>query len=191
MAKAPRYVYAKLTWPEINEAVAAAKVPVVPVGPHQPRHPPFDAEGSHQPRHRQRHAEAREHGHGALDEAREAGGIGFLKRRVNSRPINLATEFHRRIGSPNFAFRHLHLLRLDYVLCAQVSKHNQLVIIHVATRESGGSFLDFKLIQLAVAVLVQQLTCQRFPHIGFTVFIRAADRNRTSGPRRRACEPRG
>ena len=32
MAKAPPYVYAKLTWPEVNEAVAAGKVPVIPVG---------------------------------------------------------------------------------------------------------------------------------------------------------------
>lgn len=32
MPKAPRYLYAKLTWPEINEAVAANKVCIVPVG---------------------------------------------------------------------------------------------------------------------------------------------------------------
>src|SRR5437879_2098343 len=32
MPKAPLYVYAKLTWPEINEAAAAGKVPVIPVG---------------------------------------------------------------------------------------------------------------------------------------------------------------
>lgn len=32
MPKAPPYLYAKLTWPEINEAVRAKKVPVVPVG---------------------------------------------------------------------------------------------------------------------------------------------------------------
>src|SRR5260370_8798003 len=32
MPKAPPYVYAKLTWPEINDAVAAEKVPVFPVG---------------------------------------------------------------------------------------------------------------------------------------------------------------
>jgi creatinine amidohydrolase len=32
MAKAPSYCYAKLTWPEVNEAVAAGKVPVIPVG---------------------------------------------------------------------------------------------------------------------------------------------------------------
>ena len=32
MPKAPPYVYAKLTWPEVNEAVKAGKVPVVPVG---------------------------------------------------------------------------------------------------------------------------------------------------------------
>jgi creatinine amidohydrolase len=32
MPKAPPYVYAKLTWPEINDAVAARKVPVVPIG---------------------------------------------------------------------------------------------------------------------------------------------------------------
>lgn len=32
MPKAPPYVYAKLTWPEINEAVRAKKVPVVPIG---------------------------------------------------------------------------------------------------------------------------------------------------------------
>jgi creatinine amidohydrolase len=32
MPKAPPYVYAKLTWPEINDAVAAGKVPVVPIG---------------------------------------------------------------------------------------------------------------------------------------------------------------
>jgi creatinine amidohydrolase len=32
MARAPSYCYAKLTWPEVNEAVAAGKVPVVPVG---------------------------------------------------------------------------------------------------------------------------------------------------------------
>lgn len=32
MPKAPPYVYAKLTWPEINAAVAASKVPVIPVG---------------------------------------------------------------------------------------------------------------------------------------------------------------
>jgi creatinine amidohydrolase len=32
MPRAPSYLYAKLTWPEINDAVAAGKVPVVPVG---------------------------------------------------------------------------------------------------------------------------------------------------------------
>jgi creatinine amidohydrolase len=32
MPKAPAYVYAKLTWPEINDAVEAGKVPIVPVG---------------------------------------------------------------------------------------------------------------------------------------------------------------
>jgi creatinine amidohydrolase len=32
MPKAPSYLYGKLTWPEINEAVKAGKVPVVPVG---------------------------------------------------------------------------------------------------------------------------------------------------------------
>ena len=32
MPKAPPYVYAKLTWPEINDAVRAKKVPVVPIG---------------------------------------------------------------------------------------------------------------------------------------------------------------
>ncbi len=32
MPKAPSYLYAKLTWPEINEAVAANKVCIVPVG---------------------------------------------------------------------------------------------------------------------------------------------------------------
>src|SRR5712691_12550586 len=32
MPKAPPYVYAKLTWPEINDAVEAGKVPLVPVG---------------------------------------------------------------------------------------------------------------------------------------------------------------
>lgn len=32
MPKAPSYIYAKLTWPEVNEAVAAGKVPVIPVG---------------------------------------------------------------------------------------------------------------------------------------------------------------
>ena len=32
MAKAPSYVYEKLTWPEINKAVKAKKVPVVPIG---------------------------------------------------------------------------------------------------------------------------------------------------------------
>jgi creatinine amidohydrolase len=32
MPRAPSYVYAKLTWPEINDAVEAAKVPVVPIG---------------------------------------------------------------------------------------------------------------------------------------------------------------
>lgn len=32
MPKAPPYLYAKLTWPEINEAIAAQKVCVVPVG---------------------------------------------------------------------------------------------------------------------------------------------------------------
>lgn len=32
MPKAPPYVYQKLTWPEINDAVAAGKIPIVPVG---------------------------------------------------------------------------------------------------------------------------------------------------------------
>lgn len=32
MPKAPPYLYAKLTWPEINEAVAARKVCIIPVG---------------------------------------------------------------------------------------------------------------------------------------------------------------
>lgn len=32
MPKAPPYLYAKLTWPEINEAIAAEKVCVIPVG---------------------------------------------------------------------------------------------------------------------------------------------------------------
>ncbi|MEO6907528.1 MAG: creatininase family protein [Abditibacteriaceae bacterium] len=32
MPKAPPYLYAKLTWPEINDAIAAEKVCVIPVG---------------------------------------------------------------------------------------------------------------------------------------------------------------
>ncbi len=32
MPKAPAYIYEKLAWPEVNEAVAAGKVPVVPIG---------------------------------------------------------------------------------------------------------------------------------------------------------------
>ena len=32
MPRTPPYVYAKLTWPEVNQAVADGKVPVIPVG---------------------------------------------------------------------------------------------------------------------------------------------------------------